>query len=84
MSRPYIISQNPGPLAQLVEQLTLNQRSYQISHKRQNPPGIKPPNDLYSYKSFLGGDYNVNTKAILLCRKLTKGGGHHEDQGGCN
>ena len=47
----------------------------------QNPLDIIFPKDIYSDNSIFGGESNVISDN-LLCDKLNKGGGIHEDTGG--
>ena len=77
-----IMIEPSGPLAQLVEQLTLNQWVYRISPKRQNSLDAIPHSDLHLYKSLLGGVPNVDIKINGLCLLNKKGGESHEDAGG--
>ena len=74
------ISEPPGPLAQSVEQLTLNQPSFK---KGQNPLDKIFSKSLYLGDTFAGGESDVNTK-IISAHLNNKGGGNHEDQGGSN
>ncbi|GAH40518.1 unnamed protein product, partial [marine sediment metagenome] len=51
---------------------------------RQNPLDKKFSKCLYLGESRAGGKYNVDTKSNETCLLNKKGGGNHEDPGGCN
>ena len=67
-----------GPLAQLAEQLTLNQPFFK------KPLDKILPKSLHLGDSFLGGKFNVDTKSNQSRLLNKKGGESHEDTGGNN
>ena len=73
-----------GPLAQLVEQLTLNQPSLGTPRTRTVPKRLLNaiPNSLYLEEHFLGGESNEDIVIIELRLLNKKGGESHEDAGG--
>ena len=79
-----IMNEPSGPLAQLVEQLTLNQPSLGKPRTRTVHKRLLNaiPNSLYLKEHFLGGESNEDIIIIELCLLNKKGGESHEDAGG--
>ena len=75
------IIESLGPLAQSVEQLTLNQRFFK---KGQNPLDKIFSKSLYLGDTLAGGEYNVDTKIISAHLNNKGGGTFNEDAGGNN
>ena len=74
-----------GPLAQLVEQLTLNQPSLGTPQARTFHKRLLNiiPKSLYLKEHFLGGESNEDIIITELRLLNKKGGENNEDAGGC-